>query len=155
MSSFADSALTIPKTQFAASDIAYFGANIQSTNATINSLSFSSACLSLNGGPCTNVAASTLANTGGFSPVFAVNLAQTRYFTTATTLQTFTVKAVVSVTWANGKRDAPQVARANIQSTVAIDLTEQTATFSEVESESSVLRASLVFAISLLILSVL
>ena len=152
LSTFEDSALTVPKTQFAASDIAYFGATIQSTNATITGLTLTSACMSWNGQPCVNIAVTNLANTGGYSPVFAVNLAQTRYFTSDTSLQTFTVKAVIAVTWANGKRETTQTARANIQSTVAIDLSDQTATFSEVESGSSLLKASLVFAFSLLLL---
>ena len=84
-----------------------------------------------------------------------MNLAQSRYFTTDTSLQTFIVKAVVAVTWANGKRETAQTARANIESTVAIDFAEQTATFSEVESDSSVLKASIVFAFSLLLLFVM
>ena len=154
MYSFSDSALTLPNTLFAASDIAYFGAVIQSTNATLTGFSLTGACLSWNGGNCQAVTTSPITPNGGMSPTFAINLAQTRYLTTDTSRQTFTVKATVAVTWANGKRDV-QEARANIDAEVSVNLAELDGTSDTAASGSFVLQASVAFAIVMIMLSFL
>lgn len=150
LSSYADSAVTLPQTQFRASDIAYFGAVVQSTNATLTSFQLRGVCISWNGGGCQAVMATSLPATGGMNTVFAVNLAQTRYFTTDTSLQTFVVKATIDVTWANGKRDT-QIARANLQSAFGVDLAADEDVESDVYTAgASQMEGYLVFAIILL-----
>ena len=142
---------------FAASDIAYFGAVIQSTNATLTGFTLTSACLSLDGGNCQSVVTTGMTATGGMNPVFAINLAQTRFLTTDTNRRTFTVKATVSVTWANGKRDV-QIARANIDSEVSVDLSQLPTSEDEDDlyaAGSSVMQASFVVAFVMLVLSLL
>ena len=122
--------MATPQTEFSASDIAYFGADIQSTNASISGLTLRSVCLFYNGGKtvqrifseklgCTAIAFTTLPNMGGKNPVFSVHLAQTRILTQDTGLLSFTVKATVDVTWTNGKRDL-NTARVNIVSFISI-----------------------------------
>lgn len=69
---------------------------------------------------CTPVVFTVLPNAGGKSPVFSVNLAQTRFLTQSTSLQTFGVRATVDVTWTNGKRDS-NLARVNLDSSVYVD----------------------------------
>ena len=147
LSVYADASLTIPKTQFAASDIAYFGATIQSTNATLTGFSLNSVCFSLNNGPCQTVVATNMAPIAGKNPVFAVNLAQTRYFTTQTSLQTFSVSATVGVTWNGGKRDV-SVGRVNVDSMISVEAS-QDMTDDQVFSATSLVKVS-VFAFVML-----
>ena len=155
LQAFGDSAVTVPQTQFAASDIAYFGAVVQSTNATLTGFTLRSVCLSLDGGPCQPVVFTVLANAGGMNPVFAINLAQTRILTTETTLKTFKVKATIDVTWANGKRD-DQLARVNINSDVGVDLTEQASDDGQVYTAgASVRNVSFVLAAIVLLFALL
>lgn len=50
LGSYSNSSLTTVKTDFSANDIAYFGASIESTNASIAGLSVQSVCLVYDGG---------------------------------------------------------------------------------------------------------
>ena len=110
--------------------------------------------MTFNGSPCQPVVFGSIA-TGTYNAAFSVNLAQTRYFTTATSLQTFTVSATIDVTWANGKRDT-QIARANINSVVGVDLTDvQEETSGDAEMDSSASKISIVTAFVVLIFALL
>ena len=120
---YSSSTFASPKNKFKASDIAYFGAVIQSTNATLTSFSVSSVCMQFNTQTCTPIIWSNLSPAAGFNPTFSVNMAQTRAFTQDTGIQGFVIKATIDVTWAEDsgtKRDALQNARVNLNSVVAV-----------------------------------
>jgi hypothetical protein len=103
-----DASLALAQAFFHASDIAYFGAHINSSDAIIATKTLESVCLILNpnhtsADVCTNVTFITIASTNGRDPAFSINLAETRAFTSAIDSQTFDVVATVGLTWS----DAP------------------------------------------------
>lgn len=91
--------------------------------------------------PCTTVTFQALPDAGGKSPVFSIDLAQTRAFTNATSAQSFSVQATIAVTWTNGKR-ALNNARVNIQSDFSVASTSASSTTGSVATTSSVATSS-------------
>ena len=114
----------------------------------------SSVCFSYNNAPCISIAFTQIAAANGRDPVFALNLAQSRFFTNSTELQSFIVQATINVSWQNSKRTAvikaeTNLARVNLASSIGIsDLQHSNSgTVKEQETSSSIT----LFASSLLI----
>jgi hypothetical protein len=152
LNSFSTSSLSVTKTQFAFSDVAYFGGDIESTNATISAFTVQSVCMIYNGGPCTTVQYTVLPDVGQNRPVFSVNLTQTKLFTPSTSAHTFTIKATIAVAWSNSKRTL-QLARVNIGSSIDVDPAVSITTGESVDTSSgSVVYSSLFFVMVLSLL---
>ena len=91
--------------------------------------------------PCTSVLFQALPDAGGKSPVFSIDLAQTRSFTNATSAQSFSVQATIAVTWTNGKRTLNN-ARVNIQSEFSVASPASTSTTGSVVTTGSATTSS-------------
>jgi hypothetical protein len=105
---FHDNTLQLAQVFFHASDIAYFGAHINSTDAIIATKTLEYVCMIFNpthtnSDRCINVTFATIASTNGKDPAFSINLAETRAFTQSISTETFEVVATVGLTWS----DAP------------------------------------------------
>eukprot|EP00027_Filamoeba_sp_ATCC50430_P016266 CAMPEP_0168568732 /NCGR_PEP_ID=MMETSP0413-20121227/15740_1 /TAXON_ID=136452 /ORGANISM="Filamoeba nolandi, Strain NC-AS-23-1" /LENGTH=988 /DNA_ID=CAMNT_0008601099 /DNA_START=9 /DNA_END=2975 /DNA_ORIENTATION=- len=106
--SFRDAALAFDTTIFDNNDIAYFGADVQSTEAIIQSRSVKSGSVCFKNGtaPCVPVQYTTLTSTNGKDPVFSVNFADPAnqaVFGGIVDPTAFTVKATIQVSFAGAK----------------------------------------------------
>jgi len=105
LASFADSGLTQPQATFNDDQTAYFGADIQSTEAVITSFDVHSVCIQLLSGniSCVPVTVQTLPPVNGYNPVFSIDMSQTT-LASRQSGQVFIIEATIDVQFEGEKR---------------------------------------------------
>nr|BAJ93895.1 predicted protein [Hordeum vulgare subsp. vulgare] len=142
LTAYSTAALSATASNFTASGIAYFGAVITTTDATIYNRTLKSVCMILNPASgnvnCINVDFTLLTPgaSGSNDPKFSINLAQTRTLTNETTAQSFRVVAIIGIVWSSAKRQVEQEETATVTD---LDITPQNnqSSSSSSSSESS------------------
>jgi len=136
LSSFADSAVTLPTSNFDIQDTAYFGATVESLQAPISSRSVKDGSVCVRrGSTCIPVTYHTLAPSGGKEPVFSISFME-RNNAAAFGEGSFTVEATIEVTFAERKRTLKMYAPQQLGLNTSIHITDniqresQAATFS-------------------------